>query len=269
LPKHAGAKSESSTFGEAETALELAAQEDEARSADEPTAEQLVAILSKISAREREAQPPSTPLTAYKAKPISFAATPWDVFKLWARAHWLRLSVAGAALLLILAAADLFHLLSLNTALDREWLGVEAALRQRYAMAPAYVDCITIYSDNERFTLALTERALAAWRTARTEKEVAAAATQMENALTALAKAMSHWEQITPAKDAAQTASSNRFAELQREKDRSRGRTTEAIRRYNQLAEDFNDQVGGVPGAWIARVAGLHPRATLFTSGRH
>ncbi len=176
----------------------------ESRPADdrEPTAEQLVAFLSRLTSRRRDQpEPPVDPLTPYKARPISFEPSRWEALLLWVGDHRRRLTLAGTLLVLTLATAYLMKLVSLNTQIDREWLQLEKALRDRYALIPQYVDCVTTYSDNERFTMTMTERALKAWRTARSDRQLVNAAVQMERALQLLTKTMNRLESEVPAKD--------------------------------------------------------------------
>jgi hypothetical protein len=237
-------------------------------SADEPTAEQLVALLSKMSARNREPRASINPQAPYKARPISFDATQWEVFKMRAYAHRGRLSLTGVALLLVLGAVYLMKLVSLNAEIDRQWLKVDNELRHRYALAPAYVDCILSFSDNERYTLLLTEKALDAWHKAKTDEEIATAAAQMERVMIRLAKVMKRYEQSVPAPEPDQIESSALFAQLEVQKERSRAVASEMIQRYNADVEDFNSKVLDAPGSWIAWVARLHPRSPLFARAK-
>lgn len=123
------------------------------------------------------------------------------------------------------------------------------------------------YSDNERFTLASTEKGLDAWRTAKTDQEVAVAAARMERILILLAKVMRRCEKGVPAPEPNQVDSSALFLELEQQRQQSRIVTTELVLRYNAVVETFNDKVLGAPGSWIAGLAGLHPRHPLFSSG--
>ena len=41
---------------------------------------------------------------------------------------------------------------------------IETALRERSTLDPGYPDCIAVYSDDEKYAVALTQRNLAAWR---------------------------------------------------------------------------------------------------------
>lgn len=247
-----------------EFARELQGQRDQA---NEPTAEQLVALLSRMSSRVREPRVEVTPQTPYKARPISFDASRWDVVKLYISAHRVRLGFAGVGLVFAVAVLYLFKLVALNTEIDRQWLEVDHALRQRYAAVPQYVDCILAYSDNERFTLASTEKGLDAWRTAKTEQDVAAAAARMERILILLAKVMRRCEKGVPAPEPNQVDSSALFVELEQQRQQSRLVTTELVLRYNTVVENFNDKVQSAPGSWSAGLAGLHPRHPLFSSG--
>lgn len=237
-------------------------------SAGEPTAEQLVALLSKMAARTREPRASPNAQAPYKAAPISFDATQWDVVKLYAQLHRWRLIAAGAVLLLMLGTAYLMRLVSLNAEIDREWQAVDKALLQRYAAVPSYVECILSYSAEERFTLNLTERNLTAWRTAKTDAEIAAAAPRMERVLVLLSKVMKRCEHATPAPDPDQLESSVLFAHLEEQREQSRVSTAEMIQRYNAAVNDFNDKVLGVPGTWVAWAAHLHPRSPLFASSK-
>jgi hypothetical protein len=235
----------------------------------EPTAAELVAMLSHRAVRTLvNARDEHVPLQAYKARPISFAATRWDVMKMQASAHRLRLSAAGVGLGLVLGALYLLKLVSLNAQIEHQWQGVEGMLRQRYALVPAYVECIAAYSDQERYALALTEKGLHDWRTARTDMEIAAAAEGIERVLTVLARTMNRYDQNGVAKDPAQVESSTQFARLQEQRAHSRALLSEAITNYNKAVENFNDKVLGVPGSWIAWAAHLHARAPLFAASR-
>ena len=237
---------------------------------NEPTAEQLVALLSKMSVRKPGApETAATPnaQTPYKARPISFEPTRWDIFMLWAYAYRRRLSIGGALFVLAVVTAYLLRLVSLNTEIDRQWLAMETALRDRYALVPAYVVCIQTYSDSEHYTFAMAQKGLTAWRTARTEDEFVAAAAQMERVLRQLTRVMNRYEQDVPAKDSDQADSSAEFARLERQKELSRRRTGELVLRYNATVENYNDKVQTVPGSWIAWVAHLHARRPIFTNG--
>ncbi len=243
--------------------------ERDAAADDEPTGEQLVAMLSRMTSRMREptAAMPAPP-GPYKARPISFEATRWDRVKLWIAAHRWATGIAIALLLLGLATADVYRLLALDTRVDRQWAGVETALRQRYALVPAYVECVTAYGDDEHYALALAEKAQAAWRAAHTEPQLAAAAGRMEEAMAVLAKIMIRNDQNFPAKNDAQEAASLRFVRLQRQREQSRAESNDTVLRYNQLVNDFNDKVLDPPGSWVAWAVGVHPRAPLFVTGR-
>jgi hypothetical protein len=187
---------------------------------------------------------------------------------LWAYAYRLRLSIGGALLVLTLTTAYLMKLVSLNGQIDRQWRTVETALRDRYALAPTYVACIQTYSDTERYTFAMADRAINAWHTARTDREIAAAAAQMERILKLLSKVMTRYDQEVPLKDPDQAESSETFTKLERKKEQSRRIAGELVEAYNVTVERYNDKVTGVPGAWIAWVADLHERAPLFAGSR-
>lgn len=257
LPK--GAAAEIDAQAEMEFAREMRAATDR-----EPTAEQLVAYLSRLTARRKDQPVSLDPLTPYKARPISFEPTPWEILKMRAYVHRLRLSVGGVALVLLLGLAYLLRLVSLNTAIDREWLAMSAALHERYALAPGYVACITSFSANERYTLTLTELGLKAWRSARTEEEVVAAAARMERVMSHLSKVMKRCELEVPAPDPEQLESSAAFAQLEKLREQSRTRTSAIVRRYNTAVANFNDQVDGFPGVSVAWIARLQPRVPIF-----
>ena len=241
----------------------------EGESDNEPTAEQLVAFLTRAPMRSKHReQPAQTPVGVYKARPISFTASRWDVLKLWAQARRWRLSLAGVALVAVFATAYGMRLASLNAKLDRQLHGVEAMLRQRYAAVPTYLNCIASFGNEERFTFALTEKGLAAWRAARTEKEIAAAAAQMETALNLLAMVMNRYAQDGVTKEPEQDQSLHEFARLEIQRKLSRLRLSESIRTYDAAVEDFNDKVNGVPGSWVAWLAGVHVRSPLYATGR-
>jgi hypothetical protein len=243
----------------------------DARPADdrERTAEQLVALLSKLPKRHPGAPEPTAPPSAqapYKARPISFEPTRWDIFTLWASAHRRHLGIGGGLFVFAIATAYLLRLVSLNAEIDRQWLVVETALRDRYALVPGYVDCIHAYSDNEPFTFAMAQKGLTAWRAAHTEDELVAAAAQMERVLRQVARVMNRYDQDVPAKGPEEADSSAAFARLEREKERTRRITGELVLRYNATVEDFNGKVESVPGSWIAWAAHLHSRRTVFTA---
>jgi hypothetical protein len=254
------------------TPLSLAQQEMEfardlpARDANEPTAEQLVAYLSRLRSRKGEPQAESSPQMPYKARPISFEPTRWEIFMLWAQAHRRQLSIGGALLVLILCTADLLRLVSLNGQIDREWRAIETALRDRYTLLPGYVECVSVYNEDETYALALAQRTLAVWQKARTDQQIATAAVQMERVMNLLTKIMNRYDQFVPAKDPDQEESSQNFIRLERKRERSRRETAELVRHYNTVVTDFNDRVGSLPGSLIAWTASLHERVLLFSS---
>jgi hypothetical protein len=264
LPKSANVSSTDSSPGEA-----LSDARDRAGAADdEPTAEQLVAILTRAPwhPKSRE-QPALTPVGIYKARPISYSASRWDVLRLWAQAHRWRLSLAGTALAVLLGMAYVWNLASLDAELDGRLHATEAMLRERYAAVPNYVKCVAAFGGEERYTLALTDKGRAAWRAARTEKEIAAAAAQMEMALNSLAKVMNRYAQEGVAMEPEQTESLLQFARLEEQRKLTRGRLSVQIQNYNSEVEHFNAKVLGVPGSWVAPLVGVHARAPLYTAG--
>jgi hypothetical protein len=242
---------------------------------NEPTAEQLVALLSKLPVRKAGAPATTAPATTatpnaqapYKARPISFEPTRWDSFMFWAYAYRRRLSIAGTVLVLTLVTAYLLQLVSLNMEIDRQWLQLEKALRDRYALVPSYVHCIETFTDREHFTLALAERRLTAWRAAHTEEQLVRTATEMERSLALLSRAMKRCEQEVPAKDPDQLDSSQEFARLEKEREQSRVIAIELVQRYNATVENFNAKVQAVPGSWVAWVADLHSHRPIFADG--
>ncbi len=240
----------------------------ELRTADdhEPSAEQLVAYLSRLTSRKGEPQAPPTPQTPYKARPISFEPTRWDIFLQWAHAHRRRLSLGSALFLLIISTAYLLRLVSLNAQIDREWRVIETALHNRYALVPGYVECIAIYSDNESYAFAMAQRMSTAWRKARTDHQIASAAVQMERVMSLLTKVMNRYDQFVPLKDPDQADASANFLRLERQRERSRRETAELVQHYNTVARNFNDKVEGFPGSVIAWLAQLHPHALIFSS---
>ena len=250
------------TYEETQEAIRREAESDRG-----PTAKQLVALLSRRLSRTPERSEP-TPLQPYKARPISFTATPWDVVKIWVSTHRLRAIAAAAILGAMLCTVYLLRLASLNADIDRQWLGVEAALRQRYSLAPEYLDCIAAYSTSEQYATAMAAQALRNWRTARTENETAAAVVRMEHVLTLLSKVMKHYDQNGVAKEPDQIVSSARFVVLEERREHSRTLLSERIPAYNQAVENYNDKVLGVPGMWLAGMSGLHARAPLYAGGR-
>ncbi len=246
-------------------ARELQVQRNEA---DEPTAEELVAILSRKAARVREPQEPRSAQEPYKARPISFVPTRWEIIQLWVSAHRVYATFASVALVVLVGTAYLWRLVLLNVEVDRQWLDLDHALRDRYAMVPAYVECIASYRDKETYALVLTGRALTAWRTARTKEQVISTTATMERVLALLSKEMRQCEQSSPAPDPDQLNSSTRFAKLEIQKSQSTEITTKLVLRYNATIGNFNDKVIGAPGSWIAGMAGLHPHRPIFANGR-
>jgi hypothetical protein len=243
----------------------------EARSAGEPTAAELVSILSRRLTRKREKSdgPEIVPQPAiYKAKPISFAATRWDVVRMWADTHRLRLSLIGVALVLLLGTVQFVRLASLNQKVDREWHDLETVLRQRYDLIPAYVECIMSFSTEERYTMAVTQKGLAAWRTARTDRDIVAAAQQLERVLILLSKVMNRYDQNTVAKEEAQIDSSLQFARLEAQRKLSLARMRETSQSYNETVEKFNGQVQSPPGTWVASLGHLHARSGFYPLGQ-
>jgi len=264
LPKTASPAPEGVPPDEAQMDTERDRQMREAESDRGPTAEELVAMLSKrASTRLHEER---APLERYKARPISFAATPWDVFKMRVQAHRWKASVASVALLLILGTAYVLRLASLDAALDRQLHTVETLLRQRYAVVPAYVACIQTFGNDERYTFAVTEKSLAAWRAARTEKEIAAASARMEQALNLLATVMNRYAQDGAAREPGEEESIVQFGHLEEQRKQSRALLIRNIQNYNQAVENFDAKVLGVPGSWVAWTARLQPRTPLYSA---
>ncbi len=267
LPK--SADTTPATQEEMDFARELRGTE---RSGGEPTAEQLVALLSRLPVRTKKGAPTMLSAddarTPYKARPISFEPTRWEIFKMWAVAYRRRLSVASVLLILALATAYLWRLVTLNAEIDRQWRVVESALRDRYALAPAYVDCITVFSDSERYTMTITEHGLKAWRSARTDHQVSAAAARMETVLTLLAKVMRRYDQAVPIKEGDEADASVQFARLERQRESSRQRTAELVQRYNATVENFNHQIDSMPGSWLAWASNLHEHSLMFARAR-
>jgi hypothetical protein len=267
LPKGATAPP-TATQEEMEFAREGRQPED---SPGEPTAEQLVAFLSRLTSRSQTPAAMSAALDArapYKARPISFEPTRWELVAMWVQARRLRVAAGAILFFLALATAYLWRLVSLNAEIDRQWRGMETALRERYALVPAYVECIRTFSDSEHYTMTITERGLTSWRNARTDPQIAAAAARMEMILTQLSKVMRRYDQSAPAKEAEEAASSERFALLERQRELSRRRTSELVQHYNIAVARYNQQVGRFPGQWLAWAAHLHERPPIFTSVR-
>ncbi len=240
----------------------------EAASSGEPTAEELVAILSKRLARTREKREVEIPENQpYRARPISFSATRWDVVKLWASAHRLGLAVAAAGVVFILGALELSRLVSLNTKIDHEWHDLEAVLRQRYALAPDYVACIASYSTEERYTVALTQKRLTAWRNAQTDQEIVLSAERMEQVLTLLARVMRRYDHNGVAKDDDQIESSRRFAALEDQRRQTLARLRDTAHNYNESVGKLDAQVEAPPGSWIAWIGKVQPRLPFNPTG--
>lgn len=236
-------------------------------SGTEPTAEQLVEVLRRQSDSRRDPGEPRRAQEPYKARPISFVPTRWEIVQLWASAHRLQVGLATLALTALLATAYLWRLLALNAEVERQWLVLDQALRSRYAMMPAYVQCIATYGSEDRFALSFADRAMAAWRNAHSEEQVVKVAATMERVMALLARTMRRCEQFNPAPEPDQAASSRRFAALELEKFRSAESTAELVRRYNRTVDRYNARLLQAPGAWIASLAGLHPHRAIFTSG--
>jgi hypothetical protein len=266
LPKTAGFPPENPPSDKTLVGATRKFPERETGSSREPSAEELVAVLSRKASRMRIREKPA-PLEHYRARPISFTATRWEVFKMWARSRWRRLSFAGVGLVLALGAAYWWKLVSLNAEIDRQWNELTPWLRQRYALVPSYVTGIASFSNQERYTFAVAEKALATWRTARTDEEIAAAAVRMEQALSLLAKVMKRYTQDGVASEAEQVASSLQFGRLEEKREQSRALLREQIRTYNQAVTAFNERLLGVPGSWLAPIAHLHARAPLYAGG--
>lgn len=283
LPKIAGLKAGDSPRSEPPPEQTRESLRREAQPDGEPTAAQLVAFLGKKTARAgagsevgsrassgggRKTRVVREPTDRYKARPISFVPTRWEIVKMHVSAHRLRWSLAGAGLCAVLLATYLMRLTSLDAEIDRRWQGLEGLLRQRYALAPEYVKCIQAYSEDERFTFALAEKGLAEWRAAHTEKEMVLAAARMERVMKVLAKVMNRYDLETVAKESAEEGSSLQFARLEEQREQSRVLLSDAIRSYNQAVGDFNHHVIGPPGAWVAWMAKLHARAPFSSDAR-
>jgi hypothetical protein len=232
---------------------------------DEPTAEQLVAQLTKSSAPFREPKPLAPP-GPYKAQPILFAPTRWDLLLQRARAHWVRVGLGGALLVAVLIAAWVLRVLALDAAVAREWHGLEPLLRERCALVPAYVECIESFSRDERYTFAVTTRAQADWRAARTAAEIAAAAARMERVLGLLAKVTNRYAFDGVAKDPVQLERCRQFTQLEHRREQLRTQLRGKIRAYNLAITALNARIDRAPGAWIARLAGVTARAPLYAT---
>ena len=206
----------------------------------------------------------------YKARPISFEPTRWELFVMWTHHYRRALSIGSTLSVLLLTTGYLLKLVSLNADIDRQWRTLETALRDRYATAPAYVACIAkfVEGDSERYTLTITEHGLAAWRTANTEHQIVTAAARMERVLTLLSKVMRRYDQSVPLKEPEQDESSVQFAKLERQRELSRRSTGELVQRYNATVANYNAKVTGIPGSWIAWAAELHEHSLIFASPR-
>jgi hypothetical protein len=187
---------------------------------------------------------------------------------MWADTHRLRLSLIGVALVLLLGTVQFVRLASLNQKVDREWHDLETVLRQRYDLIPAYVECIMSFSTEERYTLAVTQKGLAAWRAARADRDIVAAAQQLERVLILLSKVMNRYDQNTVAKEEAQIESSLQFARLEAQRKLSLARMRETSQSYNETVEKFNGQVQSPPGTWVASLGHLHARSGFYPLGQ-
>jgi hypothetical protein len=132
---------------------------------------------------------------------------------------------------------------------------------------PEYVQCIRSYGREEKYALSLADQAMAAWRNAHDEEQIAEVAATMEQVLAVLTQTMRRCEQFNPAPEPDQAASSRRFAALDLEKSHSAESTRELVHRYNRTVGQYNVRILEPPGSWIAALAGLHSHRQIFSQG--
>lgn len=168
------------------------------------------------------------------------------------RSFSILLAVLGvAALVLVWGIGGYNSLVRDNEDIDGQWAQVENQFQRRYDLIPNLVATVKGYAQHEEDVFKAVADARAKLGGAGTVDDRAAAASEMESAISRLLVVVERYPELKA--DA-------QFARLMDELSGTENRLTTERMRYNEKVRDFNARVKQFPTVILARIAGFSAR---------
>jgi LemA protein len=165
--------------------------------------------------------------------------------------------IAGLVLVLIAAIPLMMFvgvrnaLVSQEEAVEAAWANVETVLQRRYDLIPNLVNTVKGFAEQEREVLTEVTRLRSQWGEAGNASQKAAAATQLESALSRLMVVVERYPDLK---------SNQNFLRLQDELAGTENRISVERRRYNDSVRAYNTAIRRFPNNLVAGMMGLERR---------
>jgi LemA protein len=167
--------------------------------------------------------------------------------------------VAAAIVLAVIfgswAASVNNQLVGLQEQMNAAWAQVDTVLQRRYDLIPNLVATVKGYAKHEQEVLENVTRLRSQWGAAKTTAEKAAAATEMEGALSRLMVVVEKYPDLK---------ANQNFRDLQFELSGTENRIAVERQRYNEAVRAYNTRVRQFPSSLIAGMWGFSPSTAYF-----
>lgn len=165
------------------------------------------------------------------------------------------LAVIGVVLLLSVSYYNGF--VGKKNAIDGQWQQVEVQYQRRFDLIPNLVESVKGAQGQEQEVFGQLAEARSRYAGAATVDEKAAAAGQLESALSRLLVVVENYPELK---------SNETVLRLMDELSGTENRVSVERRRYNELVQDYNTSIQRFPGVVFARMMGFGAPRTYFES---
>ena len=142
-------------------------------------------------------------------------------------------------------------LVAQDESVEAAWANVETVLQRRYDLIPNLVNTVKGFAEQEREVLTEVTRLRSQWGEAGNPSQKAAAASQLESALSRLMVVVERYPDLK---------SNQNFMRLQDELAGTENRISVERRRYNEAVRAYNIAIRRFPNNLIAGLMGLERR---------
>lgn len=142
-------------------------------------------------------------------------------------------------------------LVALNENVDNQWAQVETQYQRRFDLIPNLVESVKGVMAQEQSIFTAIAEARTRYSGASSVNDKAAAATEMEGALSRLLVVMENYPQLR---------SSENVQQLMVQLEGTENRISVERKRFNDLVRDFNVRIKQIPAKWIAFSLGYSER---------
>lgn len=150
-------------------------------------------------------------------------------------------------------------LIGLDESMKTQWSQVETVLQRRFDLIPNLVNTVKGYAEHEQEILTRVTELRSQWGAAKTVGEKAAAAGELQGALSRLLLVAENYPMLK---------ADQGFRDLQVQLEGTENRIAVERQRYNETVQAYNTAVRQFPGSLIAGLRGFAPSDAYFESAQ-